>query len=123
MAVVDFQDLPLADRDREWDGSEANRRVREWAGAEEAPNDRYRRAFVWFEPDDSDKFKGYKFQIADIVDGTLKAVPRGIISAAGVMQGARGGADLPRNDIDRVKRHLARYYEKMNDTAPWDRDD
>lgn len=123
MAVVDFQDLPLADRDREWDGAEANRRVREWAGAEEGPTDRYRKAFVWFEPDDSDKFKGYKFQIADVVDGKLKAVPRGIISAAGVMQGARGGADLPRGDIDRVKRHLARYYEKMNDTAPWDRDD
>lgn len=122
MAVVEFQDLPLADRDREWDHTEANRRVRRWAGAEEKPNDRYRTAFVWFDPDEADEFKGYKFQIADIVDGTLKAVPHAIISAAGVMQGARGGADLPRGDIDGVKRHLARYYEKMNDTAPWDQD-
>ncbi len=123
MSVVEFQDLPLADRDRHWNGSDANRRVREWAGAEDSPNDRYRKAFVWYEPDEADKFKGYKFQIADIVDGKLKAVPRGIISAAGVMQGARGGADLPRDDIVGVKRHLARYYEKMGDTPPWEHED
>jgi hypothetical protein len=123
MAVVEFQDLPLADRDREWDGAEANRRLRKWAGAEDGPNERYRKAFLWFDPDDADKFKGYKFQIADIVDGKPKAVPRAIISAAGVMQGARGGADLPKKDIDGVKRHLARYYEKMNDTPPWEQDD
>lgn len=122
MAVVEFQDLPLADREREWNGTEANRRVREWAGAQDGPNDRYRKAFVWFDPDDADKFKGYKFQIADVVDGKLKAVPRAIISAAGVMQGARGGADLPREDIDGVKRHLARYYKKMKDTPPWEDD-
>jgi hypothetical protein len=123
MSVVEFQDLPLADRDREWDGSAANSRVREWADAEDNPNDHYRKAFVWYELDDADKFKGYKLQIADVVDGKLKAVPRGIISAAGVMRGARGGADLPQGDIRGVKRHLARYYRKMDDTAPWEKDD
>jgi hypothetical protein len=122
MAVVDFQDLPLADRDREWDGDEANTRVREWAGVEDEPNDRYRKAFVWYEPDDADKFKGYKLQIADVVNGDLTAVPRGVFIAAAVMQGSRGGVDLPRGDIDGVKAHLARYYEKMGDTPPWDED-
>jgi hypothetical protein len=39
MAVVQFHELPLADRDREWDGSTANRRVRAWADAEDEPND------------------------------------------------------------------------------------
>lgn len=123
MSVVEYQDLPLADRDREWSGDEANKRVREWAGAEDGPNDRYRKAFVWYDPENADKFKGYKFQIADVVDGNLKAVPRAIISAAGVMDGARGGANLPQDDIDGVKKHLARYYKKMGDTAPWERDD
>jgi hypothetical protein len=37
------------------------------------------------------------------------------------MQGSRGGVDLPSNDIDRVKFHLAKYYAKMDDTAPWER--
>lgn len=37
VAVSSFADLPLADRDRAWDGSAAEKRVREWAGAEEPP--------------------------------------------------------------------------------------
>jgi hypothetical protein len=119
MAVVDYQDLPLADRDQEWSGDEANTRVRAWAGAEEEPNERYRKAFVWYEPEDADKYKGYKFQIADVIDDRLRAVPRAIFNAAAVMQGGRGGADLPEGDIDGVKAHLARYYDKMGDTPPW----
>jgi hypothetical protein len=93
--VVEFQDLPLADRDHEWDGSEANIRVREWAGAEDELNDRHRTAFVWYEPDDADVSKGYKFQIADVVDGKLKAVRRGIICRrrhAGRAKGRRSPA-------------------------------
>ena len=120
MSVVDFQDLPMADRDRSWDGSSANKRVREWANAQDEPNDRYRKAFVWYDADNKDNFTAYKFQIADVVGGKLKAVPRGVFAAAVVMQGGRGGADLPKKDIDRVKSHLGRYYDKMNETAPWD---
>ena len=37
MSVVDFQDLPMADRDRSWDGSSANKRVRDWANAQDGP--------------------------------------------------------------------------------------
>ena len=32
-----------------------------------------------------------------------------------------GGVDLPESDRDRVKSHLAKYYAKMDDTAPWER--
>ena len=46
MAVTSFQDLPLADRDREWDGAAAEKRVRHWAGADDAPNEKYRDAHV-----------------------------------------------------------------------------
>jgi hypothetical protein len=120
VAVVDYQDLPLADRDRRWDGAAANKRVRKWARADNEPNDRYVKAFLWYEPDDADLFKGYKLQIADVVEGKLKAVPRAIISAAGVVQGARGGVDLPTKDVAAVKRHLARYYAKMDEEPPWD---
>jgi hypothetical protein len=123
MSVVTFQDLPMADRERDWDGDAANKRVREWAGAEEEPNDKYRSAFVWYDADQKDLFKSYKLQIADVIDGRLKAVPRGVIAAGNVIQGARGGVDLPKDDIERVKNHLARYYRKMGDEAPWARDD
>lgn len=119
MTVTAFQDLPLADRDREWDGDAADRRVRRWAGAEDRPNAEYRGAHVWYDADQADEFGAYKLLIADVIDGRLRAVPRGIMSAGGIMQGARGGVDLPKGDIDRVRSHLQRYYEKMGDEAPW----
>lgn len=122
MAVTPFQDLPLADRDREWDGDAADKRVRKWADAEDEPDARYRDAHVWYDADSKDRFGAYKLLIADVIGGRLHAVPRGVMAAAAVVQGARGGVDLPRRDIDRVKSHLAKYYEKMGDTAPWDRD-
>ena len=107
MSVTSFQDLPLADRDREWDGAAAEKRVRAWAKAEEEPNARYRDAHVWYDSDAKDNFTGYKLLIADVVDGQLKAVPRGVMAAGAVMQGSRGGVDLPKGDIDRVRSHLA----------------
>jgi hypothetical protein len=122
MTVTKFQDLPLADRDREWDGDAAEGRVREWAGAQDGPNAKYRDAHVWYDGDKDDNFTAYKLLIADVIDGRLKAVPRGVMAAGNVMQGSRGGVDLPHGDIDRVKNHLAKYYEKMGETAPWDRD-
>jgi hypothetical protein len=121
MSVTAFQDLPLADRDREWDGSAADKRVRKWAGAEDGPNQKYRDAHVWYDGDHKDNFTAYKLLIADVVGGKLEVVPRGVMAAGNIMDGARGGIDLPKGDIDRVKSHLAKYYEKMGDTAPWQR--
>ena len=121
MAVSTYQDLPLADRDRQWDGGAAEKRVREWAGAQEKPNEKYRDAHVWYDADEKDKFGAYKLRIADVVDGKLRAVPRAVMAAGAIMQGSHGGIDLPKNDIDRVKSHLAKYYAKMGDTAPWER--
>jgi hypothetical protein len=123
MSVTAFQDLPLADRDREWDGGAAEKRVRQWADATDEPNDKYRDAHVWYDQDKKSNFTAYKLLIADVIDGTLKAVPRGIMAAGAIMQGSRGGIDLPDKDIGRVKSHLAKYYAKMDDVAPWARDD
>ena len=121
MSVTTFKDLPLADRDREWDGDAAEKRVRAWAHANDEPNERYRDAHVWYDRDKRQNFTAYKLLIADVIDGKLMAVPRAVMAAAAVMQGSRGGADLPARDIDRVKNHLGRYYAKIGDTAPWDR--
>lgn len=49
------------------------------------------------------------------------AMPRGVMAAAAVMQGSRGGVDLPQRDITRVKKHLAEYYRKPEETPPWER--
>jgi hypothetical protein len=119
VAVTSFQDLPLADRDREWDGAAAEKRVRAWADAEDGPNQKYRDAHLWYDADKKDNFTAYKLLIADVIDGRLTAVPRGIIAAAGVTDGARGGVKIPDADLKRVKSQLEKYYAKMGDDAPW----
>lgn len=83
MTVTPFQDLPLADRDRRWDGSAAEKRVRRWAGASDHPNEKYRDAHVWYDGDKKDNFTAYKLLIADVIDGKLTAVPRGVMAATG----------------------------------------
>ncbi|HEY0167708.1 MAG TPA: hypothetical protein VGB75_11770 [Jatrophihabitans sp.] len=119
MAVTAFQDLPLAASDRSWDGAAAEKRVRAWAGAEDEPNPRYRDAHVWYDAEKKENFTAYKLLIADVLDGKLVAVPRAVHAAAAVLQGSRGGINLPDKDIDRVKSHLAKYYAKLDETPPW----
>jgi hypothetical protein len=121
MTSVRFQDLPLADRERSWDRDAAEDRVRRWAKAEEKPNARYRKAFLWYDGDKADEFTAYKLPVADVIDGKLKAVPRAVMAAAQVLDGARGGVDLPAKDVAAVKRSVARYYEKMGEEAPFEK--
>jgi hypothetical protein len=122
MSVTAFQDLPVTDRDREWDGAEAEKRVRIWAKATDEPNEKYRNAHVFYDGDEKQNFTAYKLLIADVVNGRLVAVPRGVMAAGAVMQGSRGGVDVPKGVIDRIKSHLAKYYRKMDDTPPWETD-
>ncbi|KQC36678.1 hypothetical protein [Frankia sp. ACN1ag] len=120
MSVTPFKDLPLADRTRAWNGAAAEKRVRRWAEAQDAPNGKYREAHVWYDQEKKDEFTGYKLLIADVIDGELTVVPRGVMAAAAVMQGSRGGVNLPAADITRARNHLAKYYKKMGDDAPWE---
>ena len=122
MSVTAFQDLPLAVRDRKWDGDAAEKRVRQWADAQDGPNQKYRDAHVWYDGDKKDNFTAYKLLIADVIDGDLKAVPRGVMAAGAIMDGARGGIDVPQSDVPRIKSHLAKYYKKMDENPPWERD-
>jgi HK97 family phage prohead protease len=120
-SVVPFQDLPLADEGAGWDGAAARKRVQEWAGGDTWSPEKYRRAFLWYDESAQDKLGSYKLGIADIVDGRLTAVMRGIFAAAAVLQGGRGGVDIPEADIARCKAHLDKYYAKLDRDAPWKR--
>jgi len=115
-AVVPYQDLPLADEDREWDAGEARKRLADWAGDD---MDKYRKGFLWYDEENADNLTAYKLPIADVIDGRLYAVPRAIIAAAAAIQGARGGVDIPASDVPGVKNHIEKYYKKMDMTPPW----
>jgi len=83
------------------------------------PNPKYRSAHLWYNDDATDNFTAYKTLFADVIGGQLHAVPRRIMAAAGVLDGARGGVDIPGKDVGKAKRHLAKYYKKMDDSPPW----
>lgn len=133
--VLPFGNLPLASREMEWDGVAAEKRVRDAAmkgngqGKESMDWEMYKKAFL-YAGEDSENFTSYKFQIADMVDGELKAVPKGIFAAAGALQGARlgEGEKLTVSEADQtdMKTNLEKYYSKManefedeNIVAPW----
>ncbi len=119
-SVTPFKDLPLLDRERPWDSDEAKKRVRAWATTDdEIDFDKYAMAFLVVDGP-KENLTSYKLPFADFVDGRLRAVPRGVFAAAGVLQGARGGADLPPGDLERSRSHLGRYYSKMDLRAPWE---
>jgi len=110
--VCGASDLPLASRDKGWDASAADKRVRSWAGAEEKPNAKYRRAFMVCDGD-TDQFTSYHLPFADVSNGELQAVPRGVFAAAGALQGARGGTRISEEDRAGAKAKVASYYKKM----------
>lgn len=131
--VVLFQDLPLADRDRAWDGDAARMRLRTWARGpdpEDMNFEKYRRGFLWYDTAEPDNLLSYKLPIADVIDGEIMAIPNGIIASAGNLQGARGGVDIPDDDQETIKNQVSRYYDKMSEAfgdedliAPWDREE
>jgi len=113
--VVPFQDLPLAEEDRSWDARAAIERVRAWSGSTDGPSARYRRAFLWYDPERADEFGAYKLPIADVIDGELRAVPRALFAAAARLS----QADIPAADVPAVQRHIERYYRKMGRESPF----
>lgn len=130
--ATSFSDLPLADRNRNWDAAAAVGRVRKWAGGPDKDDmdwKKYAKAFFWYDDGDRENFGSYKLPFADVIGGTLTAVPKGIFAAAAAIQGARGGVDIPKADIDKVKSHIEKYYGRMrekfedeNIIAPWNKE-
>lgn len=120
-------DLPLADRGRNWDAAGAARRVRAWASdGDEVDWAKYRKAFFWYDSENAETVGAHRLGFADVIDGTLTAIPRGIFAVAAVLQGGRGGVDIPAEDVTAVKRRVERYYARMRDEfeddgirAPW----
>jgi hypothetical protein len=115
--------VPLAPRDRPWDAGEATARVKAWAGGDMR---KYARAFL-VKTGDGTKQGDYKFPIADVIDGELRVVPRGVFAAAGVLSGQHGNKpDIGSGDTQRLRAVVLRLYERMasefkDDSikAPW----
>lgn len=103
-AVTGSVNLPVADDDRPWDGPAAEQRVFTWADGDP---DRIGRAFAYRDDEADPTTKAaYKLGYADVIDGELTIVPRGVNAALGAMHGARGGVDIPEDERASVLHHL-----------------
>ncbi len=112
--------LPLASRRREWDGDAASERVFRWAGWEDKPRpSQARRAFFAYDDGEPENKTAYKLPFADIIQGELRAVPRAIFAVAQVLEGARGGVELPESVQNSIRRTVAAYYREMGEEPPW----
>lgn len=111
-SVIGSSDLPVASREREWDGSEAEKRI--WAWADNDPA-KVRRAYFWVDGDPENK-SSYKLPFADVIDGKLMAVPRALSAVDGSLDGARGGVKgIPDADKKRIKAKVNAYKQRMGE--------
>lgn len=117
--VTPYKDLPLTSEDRGWDKNAALPRVKEFTKSTDSPSSTYKNAFLWYDADNPEDYGSYKLPYADVVDGSLKAVPRAIFAAAAALRGARSGVDIPDSDKDKIISNINKYYSKMGRTSPF----
>jgi hypothetical protein len=80
-----------------------------------------RKAYAWADPDGKPDNKGsYKFIHHEVGPGgeAGDADVRACISGIGVLNGARGGADIPEADRKAVYNHLARHLRDAGHEPP-----
>lgn len=106
--------------DDAWSAGDNVRRLRNDAGASY-----YRRAFAWVDPDGDPAVKSsYKFphHFVDAEGNIGAASTRAASAGIAVLNGGRGGADIPDGDRRAVYNHLARHLRDADRDAPELRD-
>lgn len=114
-SIVGYKNFVLADKDTDWDADAAIEHIKQLKGyvdEEGNPTAEYKNAFVFYNTEELKDFDSYKLPIADVIDGSLKAVPAGIFEAARVLHEVKGDVH-DRDTIEELKNHLNRYYSRM----------
>jgi hypothetical protein len=126
-AVTGATDLPVASRDADWDGDAAVTEIFEWADGDTG---KLGMAFLWKDDNaDASTQAAWKLPFARPVDGTLTIIPNGVFAIASVLQGGRGGVDVPEGDMDSLRSKVNALYERLSEelgedfTPPWDAED
>lgn len=123
-AVSGSTDLPVAEREHPWDGPAAAKRVFDAYSTEDGGVDKAKagRAFLWVDGDGSERGQ-YKLGYADLIDGELTIIPRGVAATAG----GRGVNSAKGVDKEAVKSRICALYAKVRDAyddwpaCPFDR--
>lgn len=112
-AVSGDTSLPVADRGLAWDGPGAAKRVFDAYSDASGKVDKSRagRAFLWVDGDGSERGQ-YKLPFADLVDGKLTIIPRGVAATAG----GRGVDSTDGVDKKALKSRICALYAKIRKT-------
>lgn len=106
-------ELPLADREYQWDSASAIQRIRDFTNSIEEPSDTYEDYFLYYEDENEDNFTAYKLPFVDIIDNQAYIVPRAIFAIAGALQGARGGLNIPATEKEVISNIVNSLYDRM----------
>ncbi len=110
---------PAAAKDRDWS----------WSGTDKMDAlvakgwDAVAEAHAWYDDaaGDSDPPQlksAYKMPHHELIGGQLKVVWHGVVHAMQVLNGARGGVDIPAGDRRKVYEHLVAHYEQFDEEPP-----
>ncbi len=121
MTVPKPHSSPTAPRDRDWtwDGTDKLDDIIEHGGWDAVAT-----AHAWYDDsadDDNDPPQlktAYKLPHHELIDGRLEVVWAGVTAAMNVVEGGRGGVDLPEDEIDDVYEHLANHYREFDEEPP-----
>jgi hypothetical protein len=116
--------LPLAPENTAWSftATDANAILGVKKGEQDKNADwsKYASVHFWKDPAQEDKRAGYKLPFAKIIDGSIKAVWHGVAAANVVIQGGRGGADIPAADRPAIISKIKHYYKRFGKPFPSD---
>ncbi len=120
-AVVGNTELEFADLDHPWDEEEALQALQ---GTEQLGQGCFWRSDD-AEPDSNDP-ADYLLAFATVLDGELRAVPRGVVAASDALQ---QGGDLPEQAQEILRDRVGAYYQRMAEefdddsiVPPWEQD-
>lgn len=108
------RDLPIAETERDWDGSAAAGRMLDKASDAEGnvKAAQARRGFLIYDAANSELRGSYSCPFADVVDGTLKVIPSGLRAAASRLPQV---TDVSQDVKDRARGVLDAYFGRLEE--------
>lgn len=122
--VVSFEETGTIPDSASWNSDAAEERLREWASSDGSGDkdtinwSKYRKAFTWYNKEETENFTSYKLPHHDIRSGKLVANWRGVAAAMAALLGARGGVDVPEDDRKGIYNHLRSHYKQFDKPIP-----
>lgn len=123
--VVGNHSTPVAS-DESWDADAAVDKLRKWASSDGSGDKetidwgKYAKGFTYYDGDDKENFGSYKLPHHTVVDGDLKLVENGASAAMAAINGARGGVDIPSDELKKCYNHIRYHYTEDLDVDPDD---